>query len=78
MKKTLSNLKQVNHFIQETEESIKAVKANKSLHEKEKAEKLREYNTHLNKLKETKYTVLENLQREVKFELLELQQFLND
>jgi hypothetical protein len=77
MKKTLSNLKQVNHFIQETEEAVKKLKANKALTAKEKDEKKREHNTHLNRLIESKITVLENLKIEVTHEIETLTAYLN-
>lgn len=78
MKKTLSNLKQSNHFIQETEEAIKTVKSNKSLSAKEKTEKVKEYNTHLNRLLEAKRRVLEQLKCEVEKEIQDISDYLMD
>lgn len=61
----------------ETEKSIKTLKANKALTFKEKDEKRREYNTHLNRLIESKISVLENLKIEVTHEIETLNQYLN-
>lgn len=71
MKKTLSNLKQVNHFIEETEKSIKEVKGWKETFCKpgEKAQELAQLNANLARHKEVKRRVLEQLKNEIDAEL---------
>lgn len=74
MKKTLSNLKQVNHFIEETEKSIKEVKGWKETFCKsgEKAQELAQLNANLARHKEVKLRVLEALKSDVDLEIEEL------
>lgn len=74
MKKTLSNLKQVNHFIEETEEDIKQVKGWKETFCKsgEKAQELAQLNANLSRHKEVKLRVLEALKSDVDLEIEEL------
>lgn len=71
MKKTLSNLKQVNHFIQETEKSIATVKGWKETFCKtgEKAQELAQLNANLSRHREVKQRILEHLKTEIDAEL---------
>lgn len=71
MKKTLSNLKQVNHFIEETEKNIQNVKGWKEPFCKpgEKEQELAQLEAILNKHKEVKKTVLQHLIVKAQIEL---------
>lgn len=71
MKKTLSNLKQINYFISETEKSISTVKGWKETFCKsgEKAHELAQLNANLSKHREVKKMLLERLKTEIDVEL---------